>query len=77
MLKSHPFQKLAQRDQQAMVELLQICCLMNYIFPKVQSHLGAGKMLDGIVDQWKMGCLRLQVLVKTMHFWVADSGSQK
>lgn len=61
ILLTFPCQKLAQRDQPAMVELLQICCLMNYVWPKVQTYLGAGKLLDGIMDQWKAGCLGCEV----------------
>ena len=56
-LPSPPCQKLAQRDQSGMQELLQICCLMNYVWPKVQNHIGKGKLLDDIMDQWKLGCL--------------------
>ena len=56
-----PCQKLAQRDQPAMVELLQICSLMNYVWPKIETHLGKGKLLEGILEQWKMGCLRFKL----------------
>ena len=51
---------MAQRDQPAMVELLQICCLMNYVWPQIRSYIGEGKVLDGILDQWKIGCLGWQ-----------------
>jgi len=30
---------------------------MNYVWPKIQAYLGGGKLLDEILDQWKMGCL--------------------
>lgn len=56
-------QKLAQRDQAAMVELLQICCLMESVWNQIQSYLGQGKLVDGIMDQWGMGMLGLQLCI--------------
>lgn len=53
----NPWQKLAQRDQSGMVDLLQICCLMCYVWPKLEAYLGAGKLLDNIMEQWKLGNL--------------------
>ena len=40
-----------------MVDLLQICCLMCYVWPKLESYLGAGKLLDNVMEQWKLGNL--------------------
>ena len=71
-----------------MIEVLQICCLMNYVWPKVQSYIGTGKLLDDILDQWKMGCLgKIAGAVKTMQtrglklgggkvMWFENSASQ-
>ena len=48
---------MAQRDQAGMVDLLQICCLMTHVWPKLEAYLGAGKVLDNIKDQWVIGNL--------------------
>ena len=53
-------QKMAMRDQPAMLELLQIACLMNYLWPELEKYIGKGKPLDTIVDMWQMGLLGLQ-----------------
>ncbi len=65
-----PFQKNAQRDQPAMLELLQISCLMNYLWPQLESHFGKGKLLDEIADMWSLGFLSWNGKIqKTMHIW--------
>ena len=50
-------QKMAMRDQPAMLELLQISCLIHHVWPQLQAHLGQGKALDDIVQMWEIGNL--------------------
>ena len=57
-------QKMAIRDQQAMVELLQISCLMIYLAPKLEAHLGKGEVLEEVAKLWTLGRL---VLGQTMQ----------
>lgn len=53
-----------------MIELLQISCLMNYLWPQLESHLGKGKLLDEIADMWSLGFLSwIGKIGKTMHIW--------
>jgi hypothetical protein len=56
-IDSSPWQKMAQRDQNGMIDLLQICCLMCYVWPKLAAYLGAGKLLNNVMEQWKLGNL--------------------
>ena len=64
-----------------MVELLQIACLMNHLFPKLEAHLGQGKALDAIVQMWEIGNLGCQVLLafrrKTHVLFEAPRAKQK
>ena len=53
-------QKLAIRDQSAMMELLQISCVMAYLWPKLETHLGQGKALDDVQKMWQLGHLGCQ-----------------
>ena len=67
-----------------MVELLQICCLMHHVWPLLHNYLGAGKLLDGIMDQWRLGYLgsnQNRVLLglgfwSSIVVWNLDSASQ-
>ena len=67
-----PCQKMAQRDQAGMVELLQNCCLMNHVWPLLQGYLGQGTELNSIMAQWKLGNLGCTGFAKTsqrLYFW--------
>ncbi|CAK9033935.1 unnamed protein product [Durusdinium trenchii] len=44
--------------------LLQVCCLMTYVWPKIQNFLGNGELLDGIMNQWKLGALDAELRVQ-------------
>lgn len=69
------WQKMAIRDQPAMVELLQISCLMAYLWPKMEAHLGKCQALDDLQRMWQMGCLGWKVFssfaknIKNHAFW--------
>ena len=45
---------------------------MTYVWPKIQNFLGNGELLDGIMNQWKLGNLGCEILetvsktIKTM-----------
>lgn len=58
------WQKMAIRDQPATVELLQISCLMAYLWPKMEAHLGKCQALDDLQRMWQMGCLGWKVFFK-------------
>ena len=42
-----------------MVELLQISCLMVYLAPKLEAHLGKGEVLEEVAKLWTLGRLVL------------------
>lgn len=47
-----------------MVELLQISCLVIYLAPKLEAHLGKGEVLEEVAKLWTLGRL---VLGQTMQ----------
>lgn len=72
-------QKLAQRDQQGMVELLQICTLMSNLWDDIREYLGEGKLLNHVMAQWELGYLGCKAgPTKTMYTWRGfEQGQQK
>ena len=72
LIFSLPCQKMSQRDQAGMLELLQNCCLMNHIWPLLQGYLGEGKELENIMAQWRLGnlgCAGFAKISKRVYFW--------
>ena len=51
---------MAQRDQSAMQELLQICCLVSWLLPKLLLILGHGDAMEKVKNMFWMGCLGLK-----------------
>jgi hypothetical protein len=48
-----------------MVELLQISCVMAFLWPKLETHLGQGRSLDEVQKMWQLGhlgCQKVRVL---------------
>ncbi|OLP75981.1 hypothetical protein AK812_SmicGene44142 [Symbiodinium microadriaticum] len=73
-----PLQKNAQLSNDMLREMMEMCCLWQWISPSLKRMLGAGPGYDKIVEAWKMGILdrmklfRLQLrLTCAGHaFWV-------
>lgn len=54
-----------------MLDLLQVACLMAYLWPKLEAHLGKGKALDDVQRMWQLGnlgCIWLHFLLKPVYF---------
>ena len=52
-----PLQKNAQLSNDMLREMMEMCCLWQWIAPSLKRMLGAGPGYDKIVEAWKMGIL--------------------